>query len=72
MSDPAQGRFIVIQLVRMVGVAMVLCGVLLQAGRIEALRGVPAAIGYVLIVIGLLDVFVMPQVLARKWRSPRP
>ena len=72
MSDPAQGRFIVIQLVRLAGVAMVLIGVLLQAGRIEALRGVPVEVGYVLIVIGMLDVFVMPQVLARRWRSPRP
>lgn len=70
MTDPAKGRFVVIQLARLAGVFMVLLGVLLQDHRVEALREVPAAAGYVLIVVGMLDVFVMPLILARKWRTP--
>ena len=69
--DPAQGRFVIIQLARMVGVFLVLFGVLLQAGRIGALANVPRETGYVLIVIGMIDVFVMPVYLARRWRSPK-
>ena len=67
--DPAKGRFVMIQLARLIGVFMVLFGILLQDGRIVALREVPRAVGFVLIAIGLLDVFVMPVILARRWRS---
>jgi hypothetical protein len=69
--DPARGRFIVMQLVRLSGVVLVLFGVLLQAGRIEALRDVPVAAAYVLIVIGLVEVFALPLILARHWRTPK-
>ena len=69
--DPAKARFVVIQLARLVGVLLVLFGVMLQDGRIAALRDVPPFIGYLLIAAGLLDVFIMPLVLSRRWRSPR-
>lgn len=69
--DPAKGRFVIIQLARLVGVFLVLFGVLLQAGRIAALAAVPRETGYALIVIGMIDVFVMPVYLARRWRSPK-
>lgn len=70
MSDPAAARFWTIQAVRLSGVAMVVVGLLVQAGRIEALREVPPLAGYVLIGVGLIDVFVAPTLLARRWRSP--
>lgn len=69
--DPARGRFVVIQLTRLLGVMLVLFGVLLQGGRIESLHEVPKWVGYLLMVVGLVDVFVMPMVLARRWRSPK-
>ena len=69
-TDPAKGRFVMIQLARMAGVFLVLFGVLLQAGRITALSAVPREAGYALIAIGMIDVFVMPVYLARRWRSP--
>lgn len=69
--DPARARFAAIQLVRLVGVVLVLLGVLVQAGRIEALAWVPRWAGYVLIAAGLADTFVMPMLLARRWRSPK-
>lgn len=68
--DPAAARFFAIQLVRLAGVAMVLVGLLVTARRIEALNVLPAWVGYLLIALGLVEVFVMPTVLARLWRSP--
>ena len=59
-----------IQLLRLSGVAMVLIGLLIAAGRTEMLAGIPDAIGYVLIAVGLVDFFVVPTLLARRWRTP--
>lgn len=69
--DPARGRFVVIQLARLLGVLTVLLGIMMQDGRIPALRDVPPLAGYLLIVVGLADVFIMPVILARRWRSPK-
>ena len=71
MPDPvseetARTRWLAINGVRVAGVALVLVGIL-------GLRGVfeyPAGAGWVLLVVGLLDIFLVPQVLARKWRTP--
>jgi len=62
----ARSRFLVINAVRIAGVAMVLIGILIVQGVIESID----IAGYVLIGVGLVDVFVMPQVFARKWRTP--
>jgi len=66
-EDQARNRWMVMNATRLLGVAMVLLGIL-------SLRGVgidlPEWGGYACIAIGLIDVFVIPQVLARKWRSP--
>jgi len=71
MADPvseetARNRWAVIQVMRVLGFAMVLVGILMVRGVIEA----SALLGYILIGIGLLDGFLMPQFLARKWRTP--
>ena len=65
-EDVARGRWLAINAVRLAGVAMVLVGILGLQGVIEY----PDIAGYLLVGIGLLDIFVIPQVLARKWRSP--
>jgi hypothetical protein len=70
MNDPAKGRFVAMQLARMVGVFMVLLGVMIQAGRFEALDFVPRWAGYILILVGMVDTFLMPTLLARRWRTP--
>ena len=67
--DPAAARFAVIQLMRLSGVAMVVLGIMI-AGR-ELLPQLPQWAGYLLIAVGLADVFVVPVMLARKWRSPK-
>ncbi|EQB13481.1 hypothetical protein [Novosphingobium lindaniclasticum] len=65
--DPAKARFAIIQLVRIFGVACVIAGMAIGARKID----LPLWLGYLLIINGLVDVFVVPKVLARKWRSPR-
>jgi hypothetical protein len=62
----ARTRWMVINLTRLVGVAMVLVGMLAVAGRI----GIPPVAGYGFIAFGLFDVFWVPLILARKWRTP--
>ena len=68
--DPAAARWLAIQLVRAMGVALVLVGLLHTAGRIPVLAGLPLWFGYVLIGIGFLDVFYITRRMARRWRSP--
>ena len=41
-------------------------GLLITERRIA----LPWAVGMVLIVTGFFDVFVMPRILARRWKSP--
>lgn len=66
-ADPARGRFIVLSVLRFGGVAIALTGISIVAKRwIE-----PADIlGPVLIVVGVIDVLVLPVILAGRWRSP--
>ena len=70
-NDPAAARFMIIQIARFSGVALVLLGLAIQSGRVAALEGIPAVVGYVLIAVGLIDTFVAPAMLARRWRTPR-
>jgi membrane protein YdbS with pleckstrin-like domain len=65
--DPARRRFFAIQAVRLAGVAMVVLGMLIASRQ----TGWPTWPGYLLLVIGLVDVFVIPVKLARRWRTPR-
>ena len=65
-EDVARGRWMVINAVRLSGAAMVVVGMLMIVGKIAA----PQVVGYAILGVGLLDIFLMPQVLARKWRSP--
>lgn len=67
-SDPARKRFLTIQAVRTAGVVMVLLGMLVLRGEIDW----HPAIGWVLLINGMADVFVVPLLLTRRWRSPRP
>ena len=68
--DPAEARWLIIQLVRAIGVGFVLVGLLQTAGRIALLDGIPHWFGYVLVGIGFIDVFVVTRMLAKRWRSP--
>jgi hypothetical protein len=69
-GDPARSRWIIIQAMRLLGVAMIVVGILLTQGKLDLAGDSNELLGYLLVVIGLVDGFVMPQVLARKWRTP--
>ncbi|MEC9066811.1 MAG: hypothetical protein VX569_05990 [Pseudomonadota bacterium] len=67
MNDPAMGRHFAIVAVRFTGIAFILLGILALRGAIDLADGV----GYVLITVGLLEVFLVPMILVRRWRTPR-
>ena len=66
-DDVARGRWLAITATRIAGVVMVVIGIFGLQGVFEF----PAVASYILIAAGLFDIFVIPQILARKWRSPR-
>lgn len=66
-DNQARDRWAIISIVRLAGVALVLAGALVVRQIIEW----PKEAGYVLIVAGLVDVYLVPQLLARKWRTPK-
>ena len=65
-DDKAQGRFLVLQMLRLSGVALVVLGLLAVNGKL----GLPVMAGYLLIVVGVVDSFILPALLARRWKSP--
>ncbi|AQA00211.1 hypothetical protein BWQ93_18400 [Sphingopyxis sp. QXT-31] len=68
----ARKRFFAINLMRVMGIAFLMAGFILIAGRWE-LAGQPTDryIGVGLVLIGAFDFAVFPMLLARRWRSPR-
>ncbi len=70
-DEQARNRWTIIQLMRVMGAALVLLGILMTQGTVDLAGDVNREVGYGLVVVGLLDGFFMPIVLARKWRSPR-
>ena len=72
MRDPvsdevARNRFVVLNLVRLAGTALTVVSMLILGDAI----GAPYALGYVLLALGLVAIFAMPLMLARRWRTPR-
>ena len=65
-DEAARNRWLVINLVRVAGVAIVLVGLLVVRQVIPE----PAWAGYTILAVGLADVFLVPLLLARKWRTP--
>jgi hypothetical protein len=65
-DEVARARWLTINVLRLGGVAMVVAGML---GTRQVLE-IPIIAAYVLIAIGLLDIFLVPFFLARKWRTP--
>jgi len=63
----ARNRYFVITLARISGAALALLGMVITAGRFE---GVPPVAGYALLLIGLVDILLVPRMLARRWRTP--
>ncbi|MGX7951831.1 hypothetical protein ACWPM1_04615 [Tsuneonella sp. HG249] len=64
--DAARARFFIIGATRITGVALIVIGLLILNGKVDW----PDVVGWVFLAVGLIDVFVMPRVLARRWRTP--
>jgi hypothetical protein len=62
----ARTRWMVINATRLIGVVIVLAGILGLRGKLP----MPDVAGYAFIAFGLFDVFAVPLILARKWRTP--
>ncbi len=61
----ARNRFLMIQLMRIGGVAMVLFGIAVLRDAVD----LPDLAGYVLLVMGIGEAFVVPHMLARLWST---
>jgi hypothetical protein len=70
-DDEARNRWLVISLLRFVGFGLAVLGLLMSQGAVDIAGDVNRVLGYLFVVVGLVDGFVVPQFLARKWRSPR-
>jgi membrane protein YdbS with pleckstrin-like domain len=66
-DDPARARFFIIAIHRLAGAVMVMLGLLVVNRALDW----PETVGWVLLAVGLVDVFVAPQILARMWRTPK-
>jgi uncharacterized membrane protein YhaH (DUF805 family) len=64
----AKKRFMALNLVRLFALLLVIVGMLFVTDKIDVQ---PAhLIGVVFIVIGLVDFFVMPRILVKRWKTP--
>lgn len=65
-DELAKKRFMAIQLMRFMGAGLVIFGLLVINGNID----LPRILGFVLVMIGIIDALFMPSILARRWKSP--
>ncbi len=68
-DDVARNRWAVIQAMRVMGFAFAILGIVMSQDAVNIAGEYNREVGYGFIVIGLLDGFFMPIVLARKWSS---
>ncbi|HSG35404.1 MAG TPA: hypothetical protein VLA37_12780 [Sphingomonadaceae bacterium] len=61
----ARNRFWVLNAVRLSGLSLVLLGIAVQYGRLEA----PQWVAYALVVTGFVEFFFLPNVIAKSWRT---
>ncbi len=63
--DPAKARFLTIHAVRLSGVVTAVLGALVLGGILP----LPEIAGYILVALGVAEIFILPIVLAKRWRS---
>ena len=68
-EDQARNRWMIIQLMRTMGFAFVILGILMTRDVVDLAGESNHLVGYIFIVVGLLDGFLMPTFLARKWSN---
>lgn len=66
--DPARARFFALGLIRLAGVALAFLGISILAKRwIEPAE----VIGGLFLVMGAVNVLVLPLILVKRWRTPK-
>lgn len=69
-SDPAAGRFFIMQIFRIAGMAVAVYGLLVVASAEVPWPDVlPRWLGIVLVLIGLTDALLVPRIMARAWST---
>lgn len=66
-SDPAKANFFKITACRFAGVVLILAGILGAKGKIA----LPPILAYLALVAGIALFLVIPQILAKKYRTPK-
>ena len=64
-GDPARVRFFAMQAMRLGGLMMVIAALL----GLNGVLPVPPVAAWPLLIVGLIEIFVIPQILARHWRT---
>lgn len=63
----ARARFFTIGAVRLAGAVTIALAVAIAFGRISA---VPPPVGYGLLLVGVIEMVLIPQILVKRWKSP--
>lgn len=63
----ARSRFFTIGAVRLAGAVTIALAVAISYGRIDS---VPGELAYVLLVLGVIEFLVLPQILIKRWKTP--
>lgn len=63
----ARSRFFVIGAVRLAGAITIALAVAVTFGRFKQ---VPAELGYALLLLGVVEFLILPQMLVKRWKSP--
>ena len=62
----ARQRFFLLQMVRLGGAVMAMIGAVILSGRLIDMP----ELGYVLLVLGAVEFFLLPNLISRGWRTP--
>jgi hypothetical protein len=67
-DDQAKQGFVVLQVMRLGGIALAVLGLAILAGKIHG----PLVLGRGLVVLGVIESLLLPALLARKWKRRGP
>ena len=65
-EDLAKRRLLTLNLVRLSGLGIAMFGMLVMFGKFD----LPAWSGYLIFVVGMIEMLIAPPLLARGWKSP--
>ncbi len=66
----AKKRFLALNLVRLFALLLVIVGMLFVTDKVEIAQPPRHIIGLILVAIGIVDFFVMPRILVKRWKTP--